>query len=447
MAVPAIAVLVGWTLSGPAQAQNTRPPDAAGEVLTLDQAITMALRENHGVKSAQLSVEKAAEEIAAARTARLPKLNVYSLLSQGLVNNSQDLNNPLHGVLPGVGEFFTISTQRKFTSAFAAQVMLPLAQQRRIGLGVDLARLERQQEQEKLRSARQTLVDDVKRSYYGILQTESGLNRVRETVKSYRELDRVTVELVSRGAAIRADRLQVETNLAKAESEQAELKNRLATQKEQLNSLLGRDVFTEYRVLPVPEATLVEADLQTARRRALAQRPELREARLRIEQAQTVRGIRKSAYTPDVSLGLTALTLRNFDAFVPKDMASIGVAVKWEVWDWGRRRHEVAAASKDLEQARNGLHEVEDQVLIDVSDKLRKLEQSRLDLRVAQLGEATAREMLQVNTDRYKVQAVVLADVLQAQAALAGANHQYQQALLAFWGAKAGFEKALGEER
>src|SRR5262245_35847237 len=109
LAVPAIAVLVGWTLSGPAQAQDTRPPDASREVLALDQAIAMALRGNHGVKIAQLGVEKASEEIAAARTARLPKLQVYSLLSQGLVNSSQDLKNPLNGVLPGVGEFFTLS--------------------------------------------------------------------------------------------------------------------------------------------------------------------------------------------------------------------------------------------------------------------------------------------------------------------------------------------------
>src|SRR5262249_5573252 len=127
------------------------------------------------------------------------------------------------------------------------------------------------------------------------------------------------------------------------------------------------------------------------------------------------------------------------------NLAAVGLAMRWEVWDWGRRRHEVEEASKGIDQAQNGLHEMEDQVLIDVSDKLRKLDQSRLSLRVGELGQQTAREILHNTTDKYRVQAEVLSDVLQSQAALADANHQYQQALLGFWTANAEFEKALGE--
>jgi outer membrane protein len=40
-----------------------------------------------------------------------------------------------------------------------------------------------------------------------------------------------------------------------------------------------------------------------------------------------------------------------------------------------------------------------------------------------------------------------LSDVLQSQASLAEATHECQRALLAFWTAKAEFEKALGEEK
>jgi outer membrane protein TolC len=40
---------------------------------------------------------------------------------------------------------------------------------------------------------------------------------------------------------------------------------------------------------------------------------------------------------------------------------------------------------------------------------------------------------------------VLFRDVLQAQATVAETTHQYQQALLAFWTARAEFEKALGE--
>jgi outer membrane protein TolC len=41
---------------------------------------------------------------------------------------------------------------------------------------------------------------------------------------------------------------------------------------------------------------------------------------------------------------------------------------------------------------------------------------------------------------------VLLKDVLEIQTSLADANHRYQAALLAYWTARADFEKALGEE-
>ena len=102
---------------------------------------------------------------------------------------------------------------------------------------------------------------------------------------------------------------------------------------------------------------------------------------------------------------------------------------------------------KTVEQANNGLHEAESLVLIDVSDKFRKLQRTRQALVVAQLAQETAREGLRVNTNKYKLTAALMSDVLQSQATLAEANHQYQQALLGYWTAKAEFEKALGEEK
>ena len=57
------------------------------------------------------------------------------------------------------------------------------------------------------------------------------------------------------------------------------------------------------------------------------------------------------------------------------------------------------------------------------------------------------RHTLRVNTNKYKLTAALMSDVLQSQATLAEANHQYQQALLGYWTAKAEFEKALGEEK
>jgi len=427
------------------QAQQSAP--ASGESLNLDQAIALALRDNHAMKIARLEVERADENILAAKTFRLPSLHAYTSVSSNLANNELKVPNPANNLFPGLGPFFTLNDSRKVTAIFAASAIEPLTQQYRIGLNIKLEKVSRELAQARLRQQQNETIDQVKKAYYAILQTRSGLSSVEEALKSYKELDKVTGNYVVKQVSLKADLLIVQARLAKVEYEQLELTNQLATQKEQLNTLLGRAVDTSFEVAGVPEFTSFETDLAAARTIALERRPELQQARLVIQQATLDRRIKKSEYIPDVSAGFVYLTPRNYAPVIPKNFANVGVVVSWEIFDWGRKKHQLSEKDKAVEQAKNGLQEKEDQVLIDVGDKLRKLQQSGQALRVARLGESSARENLRVSTGRYKFQAVLLSDVLQSQADLAEATNEYQRALLTFWTAKAEFEKAVGEDK
>jgi outer membrane protein len=438
----ALLILVPY---GAASAQDAAPRTTP--TLTLDQAIDLALSNNHSVKIAQLEVDRAGEDISAAKTFRLPSINAYALVSGNLATNELQVQNPAANLFPGLDSFFTLSVDRKPTAVFAASVIEPLTQQYRIGLHIRMAKLSREMAQAKMAQQRNETVDQVKKAYYSILQTQSALDSVQEAVKSYEELDKVTGDYVVREVALKADRLVVQTRLARVQYEELELTTRLATQKEQLNSLLGRDVGDVFEVAGIPEFVSFETDLTAARKIALERRPELRQAELALKQAKLDRRIKKSEYIPDVSAGFMYLTPRNFGDAVPKNFANIGVAVKWEVFDWGRKKHQLAEKESAIEQARNGLKETEDRVLIDVGDKLRKLQLSGQALRVAKLAEDSAKENLRVNTGRYRFMTALLSDVLQSQASLAEASDGCQHALLAFWTAKAEFEKALGEEK
>src|SRR4030095_2594975 len=128
----------------------------------------------------------------------------------------------------------------------------------------------------------------------------------------------------------KADGLEVKTRLAKTETEALTVSNQLTTLKEQLNDLMGRNINTEFRVSVVPELSLLDIDLAAARTRALDQRPEIREARLRLKQAELDKRVKKSEYIPDVSLAVTYASPRNFDDFVPTNFAAAGIAVQWE---------------------------------------------------------------------------------------------------------------------
>src|SRR6266571_3980560 len=88
-----------WIMLSPSWGWAEQPAAAAGEVLTLDQAIDLALQNNRGIKNARLGVAQTDDQVAAARTARLPSLRLYSLLSQGLIENKVKVNNPARTLL------------------------------------------------------------------------------------------------------------------------------------------------------------------------------------------------------------------------------------------------------------------------------------------------------------------------------------------------------------
>ncbi len=367
----ALALLLTTPLA--AWCQQSTPTSA--EVLSLDQAINIALQNNRTLKNARLSVEKGEDEIAAMRTSRFPSSRFYALVSQDMVKHEANLTNPVTGIFPGIGPFITLSTPRRPTAVFAAQVLQPISQQYRIGLAINAVKLARDEEQQRLRSEEQSLVNNVKKTYYGILQSESALENVRDEVKSYRELDRVTGEFVLQQVVLKSDHLQVQTQLAKAEYEAVDLTNWLS----------------------------IAYDISASRRRALEQRPELNEARLRIEQAKLDKRLKKSEYIPDVSVGFTSLSLRNFDEVVPKSIASVGVVMSWEPFDWGRKKRQLVEKSKTIEQAENALKETEDQILIEVGDKFRRLQQTQLAFRVARLSQDTEREALRITQSYLRI--------------------------------------------
>ena len=329
-------------------------------------------------------------------------------------------------------------------------VSQPLSQLWRINFGLRALEANQEISEAQLRAKQQDVVKNVKQAYYGILQTQSAFESASETIKLYRELDRITGEYFAQQVVLKPDLLEVHHKLARSEYELLVLQNQLATQREQFNNLLGRAAQTDFGVssaLEVTDFVMRDADLVAAHERALAQRPELAEARARIKQAEFDRRAKKAEYLPDVSLNLNYLSPFSFSDFLPKNIVHAGILVEWEVFDWGRKKHELAAKSRTIEQATNNLRETENRVAIDVNSRYRKLQETAQLLRVTRLAQEAEAANVTVMSNRYRVQASLLKDVLQAQTSLADANFQYQKALLGFWTAKAEFEKATGEDK
>jgi outer membrane protein len=436
-------------LACPAPVVGQPASTAAGEHLTLAAAIRIAIDNNRQVLSARLQVDKADAEVASARSRRLPVFETEWRASQLVSPVDFTFPQGAFGDFPGTGPIpatdTAITVPRQPTYYASSQVSQPLSQLFRIGLGIQSATTASEIERERARAKEQSVVNGVKRLYFAILQTASELTANEEAIRLYRELDKTMQARVAQQVVLRSEALDVQFRLAQEELARTTRHNRLASQKEQLNQLLGRDPNTAFDVADVTDIPIADVDPKAAHARALDNRPDVREARLTLRQADLDRRMAKADRIPDISVGFSYVSNFHIDV-LPANFASVGVEVKWEPFDWGRRNHEVAVKTHAVQQARLSARDVEDRVVVEINSRLRTLAEKRAFLNVARMAQATARERLRVKTDQYQVQAALLHDVLQVRAQLADMNDRYQQALLDFWTAKADYDLAVGEE-
>jgi outer membrane protein TolC len=240
-----------------------------------------------------------------------------------------------------------------------------------------------------------------------------------------------------------SDSMTVKAKLKQQRYQLLTLEDDFEVQKQSLNHLLGRDLRTQFTVEMQPVADVAESDLEIARKLALEQRPEVREARLQIKSAQLDVRRARAEYIPDVSLAVNYLSFQNVN-FLPQNAGSAGLAVKWQPYDWGYKKHKIRELKHAAEQKELTEQDAEQRVLLDVEGKFRKLGETRMLLDAQTDAREAAEEKLREVTDQFTQQAALLSDLLQQQASVSQADAQYQQALAGFWMARAEFEKATG---
>ncbi len=411
----------------------------------------MALDHNRGLHTSALEVQKAQDKLKANRTHMLPSFSLQALGAQQLQSFDFVLTKGVLGNYPGTGPLpgndVHLKSPLEPTGMIIAKASQPLTSLIRIHRNLDTLRTGVELAREQTRADKQNVVREVKRLYYTLQQVESSMRSAHETVALYQELGRLTENYVAGEVVLKSELLDVQVHLAKAQQSESQLADQRATAGEQLNQLLGRDVLSVFRVQPVLDDAGESIDLEAARRRALDQRPEIRQAKLRQTQAEQDLRAKKAEYIPDVAAEFNTLRFVNYGQFFPTGSNSIGVNVSWEPFDWGRKKHEAAEKQHVIDQARNSLQDAMNSVLVDVNDKYRRLRQSQTQLRIARLANETAIEFLRVNKNKFAVQSVLLKDVLQGQVSLEQSNSDYQQALLSVWNSRADFERALGEDQ
>lgn len=395
-------------------------PAWAQAPLTLSGAVKSALEKHPSIQAATAQVEAASARIEQARSGYLPKLNYQesfarsnnpvfvfsSLLTQhqfGLENfeigrlNRPDFLNNFQSLLSVEQTVFDAGVTR--------------SQTRSAELGKDVAG-------EQQRAAEMNVIAGVVRAYYGAALAVEALKAAEEAVRSA-EADLKRAEAVrAAGMATDADVLSIRVHLAAMQEQRIRRSYDLDVARAALNEALGLPLDTPHQLAtllePLPAAPEPLADYE---KRAAAHRPELRQARLLAQLAETRAGAARAAYWPQVSLRGAFEADRQ--RFIDRGGANwfVGATMRWNLFNGFATQASVAEAGHALRSARAELERAEAGVRLQVRKAHADLLAAQERIAVAEAAVAQAEESLRITKNRYEAGMSTVTDLLRNETA------------------------------
>lgn len=238
------------------------------------------------------------------------------------------------------------------------------------------------------------------------------------------------------GYVSKTDLLMVETRLNEAQI------NKLATYKmyltalQNINTLIGQHVVTEYAVgdSVTIKRSLVEYETLD---NALNKRPEYKIADLNVSLQNINVKLARSQFNPQLAVGIQGVygtPALNFTG-IPKVYGTAYAQLNVPIFNWGERRHSVAMVRSAIRAMEYSKADLVDQISSELGTARVSLEQSRSQVEISTKNLAIAAENLALNTFSYSEGRLPILDVLQSQlswiqsyTAYVNSNYQYKVA-------------------
>jgi outer membrane protein len=439
----------GLCLQSQLVAKAQSAPDNTPVVLHLEDALALANTANRQEAITRIGITQAQASVKEARTYFYPQLKASAVTGVPIQEFSFTIPAGTLGTYPGIGPLPATNSQIKspqqFSGVIYASAQQPLTQLYKVHLAVAESKLGIISAKEQFRQSHQEIARQVRESYYSISQAQAQLRVTEITITYLRQLSVETQNNLAQQTVLKSDAMTVTSNLKNAEFQHQGAEDSLALKKENLNYLLARPLQTDFTVDEDPQPTLQELDLDEAIKEALAQRPELRLARLQEQQAEFEVRRERAEYIPDITAGITFLAFPNVN-FLPSTVSNLGITFQWQPFDWGQKKQRIVNLKGSSAQATLKTADTEQQIRLNVDQAFRRLRRSRLQLAAESAALDAEQERFREAQNQYQQKAILLSDLMKEESAVEQAVAHYTDAVTEFWTAKAEFAKALGED-
>src|SRR5271166_2534156 len=373
--------------------------------LTLQEAIGLALLQNHAVKIAHYEVAAEEQKKRNAESNYFPLITNQSNALYTTALERIDVPPGAFGAIPGgalIPSSTTYLTQgRSAFQASGTQLSQPLTTLIKVHEANKIAAADVGISQASLRKTSTDVVYSVHQLYYRLLtaqlqrkaaelQITSSNENLAESGEQYKNGSLLKVALVEN----RANSLEAKLTLLTTDMQISDLVT-------ELNDVLGLPLDTKLVLDPSVDTAFDLATREESLQVALKNNPEVQEAVQSLSKARAAEGAAKAEYIPNTT-GFARYSYQNGVPFLDHNFGTFGVLFSYDLFDAGKRRSLVRERRDEVSEAEEALERAKDEVGVRITTIYNKLETTRAMVDVANEYLSARQESARLTEDQYK---------------------------------------------
>ncbi|HOC94158.1 MAG TPA: TolC family protein [bacterium] len=447
---------------------------SSGDVLTLDEAINIAMANNKEIAEARQGVSVSMHKVREAKSA-----GGVSFGLQGQISRTEETsemtsasptpayydttmpfdymgNNPSYTppanpldmshtitTLTGPVKTSSITIGDKESKNVVFSLKKPLYTFGKISRGISIAKNGYRSEELNLLRVRQKVILDVQTAYYYCLLAEEGVRVSEEALKQAQShLDAATARF-NAGAVPEFDVIRARVDVASAQEQLTTARSGLSLAKKALNNVLGLPLNTGFKyVLPDKMEMNFTLSVDKCKEIALNNRIDLQ--RLRMTTQQIELGADAQRMRPVVAFTANYGIVAEGSLFAKDDTWTAAVAVDVPLFDSGASHSKVAGSKATADKLRITESRLVDGINLEVEAAFDSMKEAQARVETSATIVEQAKEAVRMAEQGYENGVTPHINVIDAQTALTGALMNHAKALYDLETAMAKLAYAMG---
>lgn len=434
----------------PVKAQDTL-------VLDIGKALEIALSENPTVKVADKEIQKKKYAQKGSYASLFPQISFAAdynrtLKKQVMYMDGFDMGSteiPGMEDMPSMDEGIEVGRDNNWSLGFNASVPLVNAA---LWKSLSISAVDVEMAIEQARSSKIAMVNQVKKSYYGVLLANDSYRVFKESYDNAMENYLDIKQKFDQGTVAEYDLIRANVTVKNSEPNMLQAENALVLAKWQLKALLGMDL--DINIECEGQLTDFKSDLFgdfLSTDTTLADNTDLKQMDLQAKQLDKTLTMQKFDYLPTLSLtGMYQWTAMNndfkFKNYLWNPYSMIGVSLSIPIFSGGSKFYKIKQTRNSIEQLNLQREDTQRNLQLAIKQYVDNMNTCVKRFDASQKGVEQAERGYMISQKRYDTGAGTLLEMNDSELALTQAKLNFNQAIYDYMVAKADLEKVLGQQ-